>query len=106
MAEGGIKVPRQASDNLMETSESFSVSAETAVLFTCTSNVISSIIFSELLEFLWQIVNTLQIIMSTALFSVIFPINAQVTMFSVLQLSNFDLTGLVKIVMNKMFDDF
>ena len=66
-----------------------------------SSNVALSIIFSNLLQFLWAAINTLQIIVLTALFSVIMPVNAYDILIEIMKLVNFDLID-VKLALEKV----
>ena len=56
-----------------------------------TTTVIASLVFAGMLQYLWGLINTLQIITLTALFSILAPLNAQYVMFQLMGYANFDI---------------
>ena len=61
------------------------------------SNIVVSIFLAGLLQFLWGLINTIQMIMLTALFTILVPKNAHTLMISLLKMSNLDIMQTEKI---------
>lgn len=79
------------SQNMVEILETTVQSSEQAFLIISGCNILTSFIFAYLLQYLWGMINTLQLMMMTALFSIQPPINTQMFMFALLKFVNFDI---------------
>ena len=93
-----LKLPRQMDSGTMEKVQAMADAAKATVLTFGSSSIILSIFFAGLLQYLWGFINTLQIIMITALFTIMLPSNAQMMMFTIMQLTNLDLLNSLNIV--------
>ena len=58
------------------------------------ANLLSTVIFSTSMMYMWGLVNTLQIVVLTVLFDIKTPLNVQETFLNILKLANFDLIQL------------
>ena len=67
------------------------------------ANLILTLIFSTSMQFMWGLINTLQIIVLTVLFDLKTPINVLVVLIQMLQLSNFNLFP-TDLMYNTIFD--
>ena len=64
--------------------------AENALIAFFSANLVLSFFTAGLLQYLWGLINTLQLIMLTALFDVQMPENAEMIMFMFLKLCSLD----------------
>lgn len=71
-----VKVPRQINSAEQELLESATSAIESSVYTVALSNIVLSIFFAGLLQLLWGLINTIQMIMLTALFTILLPQNA------------------------------
>ena len=55
------------------------------------ANFIISLIFAGILQEIWGLINTLQMMVMTVLFSVAMPLNAGSVMMTIMQFTNFDI---------------
>ena len=93
-SEAKINLPRQMpSSKAQEILESAVGTAKGSVMVFSSSNLVLGIFFSGLLQFTWSMVNSLQLITHTALFSIVMPSNAQIFMFALLSLGNLDVAN-------------
>ena len=67
-----------------------------------SSNLAVSFLLSGVLQYLWGMVNALQMIVMTVLFSVIRPINAEVVLTTIMSYVNLDLIETYP-MLNKLF---
>ena len=86
-----IKVPPQMSSEMLEVMETAVEASKMVMVIFSGSCIITSFVFASLLQYLWGMINTMQLMMATALFSVILPTNVQMFMFALLKLANFDI---------------
>ena len=61
------------------------------LIFWFSANFVMSIFSSGFLQFLWSMINTLQIVMLTSLFNLEFPDNATVIMTMIMKMCSADL---------------
>lgn len=69
------ETPRQISTEEKQMIENVGKATNRFLQVFMSTNIFLSVFMFSLLQFLWGIVNTLQVIMLTLLFSVSFPIN-------------------------------
>lgn len=74
-----------------EVLETWMQSLESLFMTVSFSNMFLSILFAGVLQFLWGLINTVQMVMVTALFSILIPQNAFTLMITLLKLSNLDI---------------
>ena len=76
---------------MAEVIEAISSTTQAAVFGFATSNYLMSLLFSNLIQLLWGVINTLQLIMLTVLFTVSMPINSHNIMIELLKITNLDM---------------
>ena len=71
-----VRLPRQMDTATKKAVEMITSSVKTVIGIFGSSSFVISLMFAGLLMFLWGLVNTLQMIMLTALYSIVLPLNA------------------------------
>ena len=64
-----------------------------SVAVAATSSLVMSFFLSGVLQFLWSLINGLQVIVLSILFSVMFPANAEAVFITIMSLVNMDMFG-------------
>lgn len=93
-----VKVPRQMKKEEFALTQMITDLASDTVIMYFGSSVFLSVFFAGLMQYLWGMVNTLQIIVVTGLFTIVLPLNAQTMMFTIMHLTNLDLLNSLDIV--------
>ncbi len=65
-------------------------SAEQAFKAFLTANIFVSIFSAGMLQYLWSLINTLQIVVLTVLFALEIPVNAEMIMIMILQMCSLE----------------
>ena len=86
-----MKITRQMPEGMEEDVQASASAAGASFVLYGTASGIASIFFQSLLQYLWGLVNTLQMIMLTALFTSVPPVNAHSFMITSMKLTNMDI---------------
>ena len=83
--------------------ETISKRSEESFEILLGANMVATTIFSTSMQFMWGLVNTLQLIALTIFFDTLSPVNVQSVLINILKISNFDLYPTDQIY-EKVFD--
>lgn len=68
--------------------------SQSVIISSVSTNLILSIFQAYVIQYLWGLINAIQIIMLTSLFDLQIPKLAEVTMFKMMELTNLDILHL------------